>query len=210
MAPMGSRSIAQIGCTSRACLGATSPSWIRIAVRYSIGLDYGYRAVHQVVVLGKKIIQAYYKRAPKFSYFDGCSNGGRQALMEAEKCPKDFNVIAAGAPALDWTGFMIGANWDMQALQATETSNLIPFEKFQVIGDAVLGECDAIDGLADGLIHFRRLLVTTAVEALTKPQILRVSLPKRERKEEQNEIDNASKSKCGGSESNPGRTCDFA
>ncbi len=144
-------------------------------------IDYAYRAVHQVVVLGKKIIQAYYKRAPKFSYFDGCSNGGRQALMEAEKYPADFNGIAAGCPALDWTGFMIGANWDMQALQATENSNLIPFEKFQVIGDAVLEECDAIDGLTDGLIddprkcHFKAetLLCQSGdgPDCLTQPQV---------------------------------------
>ena len=115
--------------------------------------DYGYVAVHKSAILGKIIIEAYYKRSPKFSYFDGCSNGGRQALMEAQKYPADFDGIVAGAPALDWTGLMIGFNWDMQALQATETTSLISAEQFLIIADAVLEECDAIDGLVDGLVN---------------------------------------------------------
>lgn len=115
-------------------------------------IDYGYRAVHQVTLVSKEIITSYYGRAPKFSYFDGCSNGGRQALMEAQKYPSDFNGIAAGAPALDWTDFMIGANWNMHALEATETSSLIPYDKYEAIENAVLQECDANDGLVDGLI----------------------------------------------------------
>lgn len=144
-------------------------------------IDYGFRAVHLVAVVGKIMIKAYYGRAARFSYFDGCSNGGRQGLMEAQKYPADFNGIAAGAPALDWTGFMIGANWDMQALQATESSGLIPIDKIQVIENVVVEECDAIDGVVDGLIddprrcHFKadKLLCKSGdgPDCLTQPQI---------------------------------------
>lgn len=144
-------------------------------------VDYGYRAVHYVALVGKRIIKAYYGRAPKFSYFDGCSNGGRQGLMEAQKYPADFNGIVAGCPALDLSGLAIGFNWNMQALQVTESSGLIPFEKIQVIENAVLEECDAIDGLADGLIddprrcHFKAetLLCTSddGPDCLTQPQV---------------------------------------
>lgn len=116
-------------------------------------IDYGYRAVHVTVGVARTIIAAYYGRAPRLSYFDGCSNGGRQGLKEAQEYPDDFNGIADGAPALDFTGTVgLGANWNMQALHSTPDSSLLPLEKVAVIGAAVLASCDAVDGLTDGLI----------------------------------------------------------
>ena len=114
--------------------------------------DYGYRAVHVTTVVAKNVIAHYYGEVAHLSYFDGCSKGGQQALREAEQYPEDFDGIAAGAPALDFTGLMIAANWNMQALHATSTSSVIPPEKVPVIGNAVLASCDAADGLVDGLI----------------------------------------------------------
>lgn len=74
-------------------------------------IDYGYRAVHVTAVVSKILVAAYYGERPRLSYFDGCSKGGMQGLREAEQYPDDFNGIAAGAPALDFTGLMIAANW---------------------------------------------------------------------------------------------------
>ncbi len=67
-------------------------------------IDFGWRAVHEMTVAAKKIVAAYYGSAPKFSYWNGCSAGGRQAMKEAQRFPADFDGIIAGAPGLDWTG----------------------------------------------------------------------------------------------------------
>ena len=67
-------------------------------------IDFGWRAVHEMTVASKKIIAAYYDAGPKFSYWNGCSAGGRQAMKEAQRFPADFDGIIAGAPGLDWTG----------------------------------------------------------------------------------------------------------
>ncbi len=116
-------------------------------------IDYGYRGVHVTVGVARTIIAAYYGQGPRLSYFDGCSNGGRQGLKEAQEYPGDFDGIADGAPALDFTGTLgLGANWNMQALHSTPDSSVLPVEKVPVIGAAVLASCDAVDGLVDGLI----------------------------------------------------------
>lgn len=111
-------------------------------------VNFGHRAVHVVTVAAKQIVRAFYERPTELSYFEGCSNGGRQGLMEAQRYPTDFNGIIAGAPGLDFTGFMMGANWNAQALKLAP----IPMSKVSMIARAVLAECDARDGLRDGLI----------------------------------------------------------
>jgi len=67
-------------------------------------VDFGWRAVHETTVVSKKLVTGYYEQAPKFSYWSGCSAGGRQAMKEAQRFPADFDGIIAGAPGLDWTG----------------------------------------------------------------------------------------------------------
>ena len=67
-------------------------------------IDFGYRAVHEMTVAAKAIINAFYGSAPKFSYWNGCSAGGRQAMKEAQMFPADFDGIIAGSPGLDWIG----------------------------------------------------------------------------------------------------------
>ncbi|HTO87137.1 MAG TPA: tannase/feruloyl esterase family alpha/beta hydrolase [Thermoanaerobaculia bacterium] len=116
-------------------------------------IDYGSRAVHVTATVSKMIVAAFYGKGPRYSYFDGCSNGGRQGLQEAERYPGDFDGIAAGSPALDFTGAITAANWNQQALHATIDSSIIPPEKLQMIGDAALASCDGVDGLIDGLIE---------------------------------------------------------
>lgn len=112
-------------------------------------IDYGYRGVHVVAVAAKSLTRAFYGTGPRFSYFDGCSNGGRQAMMEAQRFPEDFDGVIAGDPELG--DLQTGFNWNMQALLATPQSYL-PAGKLALITNAALAECDGKDGLVDGLI----------------------------------------------------------
>lgn len=113
-------------------------------------VDFGYRAIHEMTVQSKAIVKAYYGHAPRRSYFASCSNGGRQALMEAQRYPADYDGIIAGAPANNWTGVMAGFMWNLQAL--SEPGAFIPPSKFKAIEGAVLAACDARDGVTDGVL----------------------------------------------------------
>jgi feruloyl esterase len=115
-------------------------------------IDFGYRAAHEMTIAAKAIVASYYGRAPKLSYWSGCSAGGRSALMEAQRFPADFNGIIAGAPGLDWTGRAIQSVWIAQAAHKDEAS-YIPPNKYPLIHNAVLQACDARDGLKDGVLE---------------------------------------------------------
>jgi len=110
--------------------------------------DYAYRAVHLTAVTSKDITKDYYGRAASMSYWNSCSNGGRQGLIEAQRFPEDFDGVLANAPWVDQTGFTIGAMWNQRALTATPVSAA----KMATVADRVMAKCDAIDGLKDGLI----------------------------------------------------------
>ena len=111
-------------------------------------IDYAYRAVHVTAETAKKIATDYYAQPITFSYWNSCSNGGRQGLLEAQRYPDDFDGIVANAPWVDQTGFTIGAMWNQKAL--TETP--VPPTKLALVAQAVMTTCDAVDGLKDGLI----------------------------------------------------------
>jgi feruloyl esterase len=115
-------------------------------------IDFGYRAVHEMAITGKALIKAYYGREAKHSYWNGCSAGGRQGLMSAQRYPEDFDAIVAGAPAINFTGRATQAVWIGQATHKDEASAL-PQAKFAVIHDAVLTACDAKDGVKDGVLE---------------------------------------------------------
>lgn len=115
-------------------------------------VDFGYRAAHEMTVAAKAIAEAYYGRAPKYSYWNGCSAGGRSALMEAQRYPADFDGIVAGSPGLDWTGRSLLAVWIAQASHKDEAS-YIPPSKYPLIHKAALDACDARDGVKDGIIE---------------------------------------------------------
>jgi feruloyl esterase len=114
-------------------------------------IDFAYRAVHEMTVKSKVILKAFYGSGPKLSYWVGCSNGGRQALQEAQRFPSDYDGIVAGAPANDWTHLMTGHLWIAKAVH-TDDASYIPPEKYALIHKAVLDACDALDGLADGVL----------------------------------------------------------
>jgi len=118
------------------------------AANYDKRVDYAFRGVHMTAVEAKRIIAGYYARAAAYSYWDGCSTGGRQGLISAQRFPQDFDGIVAGAPVLDFTSTMIGYLWNQRALAGAS----LPEEKLKGIADAVYAKCDAVDGLTDGVI----------------------------------------------------------
>jgi feruloyl esterase len=114
-------------------------------------IDFAYRSEHEMAVTSKAVINAFYGSAPKFSYWNGCSAGGRQAMKEAQMFPADFDGIIAGSPGLDWSGRTAQAVRIAQALQ-NEQARLTP-AKTQVLHSAVVAACDGLDGVKDGLIE---------------------------------------------------------
>src|SRR5215467_12491668 len=115
-------------------------------------VDFEERSVHEMTVTAKAIAAAYYGSAPKQSYFNGCSTGGRQALTEAQRYPLDFDAIVAGAPANAVRRQTFGQIWLWQATHKDEASLLTP-EKYAVLHKAALEQCDALDGVKDGVIE---------------------------------------------------------
>lgn len=118
------------------------------ALSYQKRVDYAFRAVHLTAVEAKRIIAAYYARAAAYSYWDGCSTGGRQGLISAQRFPQDFDGIVAGAPVLNFVDTVTQSLWNSLVLAETP----VPVAKMKLVGDAVYARCDARDGLKDGLI----------------------------------------------------------
>jgi feruloyl esterase len=119
-------------------------------------LNFGHLAVHRVAEVAKALVKAHYGAAPARSYFNGCSNGGRQALMEAQRYPDDFDGIVSGAPANDFTG--IGAQFikDIQALYSDPKNLATPLftrETLLNVEAQIVKQCDALDGAADELLE---------------------------------------------------------
>jgi len=103
--------------------------------------DFGHRAVHETSVLAKQIIAEFYGSPAKYSYFNGCSEGGREALMEAQRYPHDSNGILAGAPPPYWTRLMAGFAWNAQALN--DSGSFLNEPKRQTVEQAALKACSS-------------------------------------------------------------------
>lgn len=112
-------------------------------------IDFAYLSAHETAVLSKKIIAAYYGAAPKYSYWVGCSTGGRQGLQEAQRYPEDFDGLVIGAPGVALTGNVTRRLWIGQAQNG---EGAIPDSKLPLLTKAIYEKCDALDGLKDGLI----------------------------------------------------------
>lgn len=143
-------------------------------------IDFGYRAIHEMTQIAKTVITAFYGNGARHSYFDNCSNGGRQALMEAQRFPRDYDGIISGAPANDWTHLLTKALADSQAT-TLDPASYIPAGKIPALARAVNAACDAQDGVTDGVLNDPRqckfdpaVLLCKAEdsnECLTAPQI---------------------------------------
>ncbi len=114
--------------------------------------DFGYRAIHEMTQTAKMVIKQFYGKHLQHSYFAACSNGGRQALMEAQRFPADYDGIIAGAPANFWTHLLTSAVWDAQAT-TSEAASYIPASKLPAIARKVNEACDAQDGVSDGIVN---------------------------------------------------------
>jgi tannase/feruloyl esterase len=114
--------------------------------------DFGYRAVHETAVQAKAILHAFYGKDARRNYFAGCSEGGREGLTEAQRYPKDFHGIVAGAPAIHWDTLQLRGAWDALALLETPAS-YIPPAKLPILQNAAVAACDSIDGAKDGFIE---------------------------------------------------------
>lgn len=111
-------------------------------------VDYGFRAVHLTVTSAKTLAEHYYEQVPKRSYWHGCSTGGRQALLSAQRFPGDFDGIVAGAPAADYSGLKFSQAWRVAAISAAGISEA----EVGVLAERIYVACDATDGAEDGLI----------------------------------------------------------
>lgn len=119
-------------------------------------VDFGYLAVHRTAEVAKAIIRAYYRSDAVYSYFLGCSRGGGQAMMEAQRYPKDFDGVVAGAPAFDWTGLAANAVAIQKALYPNPDhldQTVLDREALKKLQDAIMDQCDAQDGLKDGIVQ---------------------------------------------------------
>jgi feruloyl esterase len=115
-------------------------------------VDFAYRAVHEMTARSKAIIAAYYGDEPQHSYWNGCSTGGRQAMAEAQRSPADYDGIIAGAPANYVTKLQGSQVWTSAVTHKNE-AGYIPPAKYAAIHKAALDQCDALDGVKDGVIE---------------------------------------------------------
>ncbi|HEV2401696.1 MAG TPA: tannase/feruloyl esterase family alpha/beta hydrolase [Candidatus Sulfotelmatobacter sp.] len=115
-------------------------------------IDFGHRGIHEMTRVAKAVVQAYYSKAAQHAYFAGCSDGGREALMEAQRYPEDYDGILAGAPANNWTPLLTTAVYDTQAL-TVDPASFIPQLKIPAIAEAVNAACDGLDGVHDGILN---------------------------------------------------------
>ena len=114
--------------------------------------DFGHRGLHVTTANAKQITRAFYGRKADYSYFVGCSKGGQQALMEAQRYPADYDGIIGGDPANNWTRFYAGAHLWYSIATLKDPESYIPASKTAILGNAVTAACDAIDGIVDGVL----------------------------------------------------------
>ncbi|MFC1494869.1 tannase/feruloyl esterase family alpha/beta hydrolase [Thermodesulfobacteriota bacterium] len=125
-------------------------------------IDYAYNALDKVTLKAKELIEEYYEAAPSYSYFIGCSNGGRQGLMASQRLPLYFDGIVAGDPAIKFSGIAMDEIWNLQVAARIAPkddkgrpiiSRAFSDKDLRLVADTLLDRCDALDGLADGFIN---------------------------------------------------------
>ncbi len=115
-------------------------------------VDFAHRAIHEMTVTAKAVVAAHYDAPPARSYFNSCSTGGRQALIEAQRYPDDFDGIAAGDPSWDQMRLYAARVWLSTYVNRTPAA-VIPPGQYSMMHNAVLNRCDALDGVKDGIIE---------------------------------------------------------
>ena len=112
--------------------------------------DFAYRAAHVFAIAAKAIMYAYYGQAPQFAYFQGCSDGGREAMMESQRYPEDFDGIIAGSPAFAITEALERFIWEAKWNHDTKGGRVLDEASIRLLHGAVMSACDKLDGLVDG------------------------------------------------------------
>ncbi|MFL2546357.1 MAG: tannase/feruloyl esterase family alpha/beta hydrolase [Candidatus Rariloculaceae bacterium] len=115
--------------------------------------DFGHRSIHLTSVVGKQFVDAFYARAPEYSYYLGCSTGGRQGLKAMQRYPNDFDGIVAGAPVFSLTRLNMSQVWAAQrAAELDDSGEALVGEQLDLIKESVVAMCDSLDGVTDRLI----------------------------------------------------------
>ena len=114
--------------------------------------DFGHRALHLTTVNGKQVVRGFYGKTADHAYYVGCSKGGGQGLMEAQRYPTDFDGIVAGDPAYNWTRLYAGAHLYYAMSTLKDPESYIQPAKVKLLADAVNQACDARDGITDGVL----------------------------------------------------------
>ena len=112
--------------------------------------DNAYLGIHDMTVTAKALAQAFYGKPPKYSYWNGCSTGGRQGLSEAQRYPADYDGILAGAPAINFPKLHVAQLWGPVLMHAA--GHAVPMCRFTAATDAAVKACDGNDGVTDGVI----------------------------------------------------------
>jgi pimeloyl-ACP methyl ester carboxylesterase len=133
--------------------------------------DFAYRSEHLMAVIGKQLAKAFYGQDPVRSYWYGCSTGGRQGLMMAQRYPNDYDAIVAGAPAIHWDRFQSYQIWPQLAMKS-DAGGPIAIPKQQLATSRAVAACDAADGVTDGVIGDPR---TCTYDPTKDTQITRAS-----------------------------------
>lgn len=121
-----------------------------IAFTNQTRINFAFLSVHEMALVGKAVAAQFYGVAPRFSYWNGCSTGGRQGYMEAQSFPEDFDGILAAAPAINWDKFCPAEFWPFQV--QSEAGQFVPQCVFTALTRANVRACDGLDGAMDGLI----------------------------------------------------------
>ncbi len=127
-------------------------------------VDYGFRAVHLTVLAAKELANTFYKTPVAHSYWNGCSTGGRQAMISAQRFPQDFDGIIAGAPAADYSGLKFSQAWRVAAISKAGFNE----EEVADLADRIYAKCDALDGMEDGLLSDPRMCQFDPAEELPR------------------------------------------
>jgi feruloyl esterase len=140
----------------------TSPVDVRFGADQQARLDFAYQAIARTTREAKSVLTGFYGRKPAYSYFMGCSTGGREAMLAAQRLPLEFNGVVAGNAAFNFTRIVVNQVWSLQqvariaprdAAGRSDFSRAFTDTQLKAVSDAVLQQCDGLDGLRDGMIN---------------------------------------------------------
>jgi hypothetical protein len=119
-------------------------------INWPLLTDFASRSLHDMAVVGKAVTANFYGRSAQYSYWNGCSTGGRQGLMEAQRFPEDFNGILANSPAINWPSFIVAEQWPQIVM---DQEQVFPSQcELDFFTNASIAACDHLDGVVDGVI----------------------------------------------------------